>query len=166
MVAKPVQTLRAPQTAQLLKAKVAVSISQMSDLTLIPSAPSVNEYLRLRTAAGLSSRRHNQAVGAVNGSWSFCHIVSSTGRAVAMGRCIGDGGWYFHLADIATQPDHQRQGLARRVLDWLMADIRARAPADAFVSLVADPPGVALYSAVGMTDMNPSVAMGLRLEGS
>lgn len=25
------------------------------------------------------------------------------------GRVIGDGGWYFHIVDMATQPDHQRR---------------------------------------------------------
>jgi GNAT superfamily N-acetyltransferase len=54
-----------------------------------------------------------------------------------MGRSIGVGGWYFHLADMATHPDHQRRGLGRRVIEWLLDDIRARAPSGAFFSLIA-----------------------------
>jgi ribosomal protein S18 acetylase RimI-like enzyme len=60
---------------------------------------------------------------------------------------------------MATHPDHQRKGLGRKVLDWLIADIEDRAPDGAFVSLIADPPGVALYKAIGMRDTAPSVGM-------
>jgi ribosomal protein S18 acetylase RimI-like enzyme len=131
---------------------------------LIPSAPSLGDYLALRSAAGLSPRRPDQGRGALDGSWSFCHVERTDGTVVAMGRCIGDGGWYFHIADMATHPDHQRRGLGRRVLEWLLDDIRARAPDSAFVSLVADPPGTALYRSVGMRDVSPAIGMGMRLE--
>ncbi|WP_370260313.1 hypothetical protein [Cryobacterium sp. TMT3-29-2] len=33
-----------------------------------------------------------------------------------MGRIIGDGGWYFHIADMATLPEFQGRGLGRRSL--------------------------------------------------
>ena len=76
-----------------------------------------------------------------------------------MGRVIGDGAWYFHIADIATLPDHQRRGLAARVLQALLVDIETRAPRDAYVTLIADPPGQALYRRLGFASTDPSIAM-------
>ena len=45
-----------------------------------------------------------------------------------MGRIIGDGGWYFHVADMATLPDHQRRGLGVLVLSTLLERIAEHAP--------------------------------------
>lgn len=126
----------------------------MSDLQfeLIPEPPSVDEYRALRALAGLTSKSEAQAEGAIRGSWSFCHIrMPSTGAVVAMGRVIGDGGWYFIIADMATLPDLQRRGLGRQVIEHLLRDIHRRAPEDPYVTLIADPPGRALYERVGFS---------------
>ena len=32
-------------------------------------------------------------------------------KTVGMGRILGDGGWYFHVVDMAVLPEHQRRGL-------------------------------------------------------
>jgi GNAT superfamily N-acetyltransferase len=130
---------------------------------LVPGPPDLDSYLRLRREAGLSVKTEAQGRGALAGSWSWCHVLSESGDVVAMGRVIGDGGWYFHVADMATLPAHQRQGLGRRVLEWLLADIQARAPAEAYVNLVADPPGRPLYLAMGFQTIAPSVAMARKL---
>ena len=81
-----------------------------------------------------------------------------------MGRVIGDGGWYFHVVDMAVLPDHQRRGLGSAVLTHLLEQIRARAPKGAFVSLLADPPGRRLYARHGFAESAPdSVGMALLL---
>lgn len=96
---------------------------------LIPQAPELEDYLRLRSVSGLSPKTPAQAAGALTGSWTFCHVRTvDTSLIVAMGRVIGDGGWYFHIADMATDPDHQRRGLGRQVLDRLLQEIRRAAP--------------------------------------
>ena len=67
------------------------------------------DYLRLRRESGLSPKSPEQGSGAIAGSWSACHIVDAAGTVVAMGRTIGDGGWYFHIVDIAIgDPPGQR----------------------------------------------------------
>lgn len=133
--------------------------------TLVPSVPDVDVYLRLRSAAGLSRRSPEQAVPALAGTWWGCHVVhDASGEAAAMGRVIGDGGWYFHIADMATLPAHQRRGLGAMVLEALLAQIRAAAPGEAFVSLMADPPGRPLYSRYGFAeDRDGSMGMSLWL---
>jgi ribosomal protein S18 acetylase RimI-like enzyme len=130
---------------------------------LVPAAPPRADYLRLRRESGLTPKRPEQADGALAGSWSWCHVRTAEGAVVAMGRVVGDGGWYFLVADMAVDPAHQRRGLGRRVLTRLLDDVRARAPRGAYVTLVADPPGRRLYESLGFRDVAPG-ATGMVLE--
>lgn len=132
---------------------------------LIDGPPVIEDYLELRLRAGLSPKREDQAAAALCGSWAACHVVHASGdRTVAMGRVIGDGGWYFHVVDMAVLPEHQRRGLGGAVLTYLLEQIRLRAPRGAFVSLLADPPGRPLYRRYGFGETAPgSVGMGLVL---
>lgn len=117
---------------------------------IIESAPTVEDYRTVRSRAGLSPKSAAQAAGALAGSWRFVHVRHrATGQTVAMGRVLGDGGWYFHIADMAVLPEHQRQGLGRAVLDHLLRAIQDAAPDDPFITLLADPPGVRLYESMG-----------------
>lgn len=130
---------------------------------LVASAPSVGEYVQLRQAAGLSPKRLDQAGPALANSWAFCHIRHvASDTAVAMGRVLGDGGWYFHIADMATDPAHQRRGLGRRVLAWLIDQIDAHAPPHPYVTLMADEPGRPLYRSMGFVETAPH-SLGMRL---
>lgn len=131
--------------------------------TLLPTAPPLDDYLRLRRDSGLTPVTAAQGAPAIAGAWSVCHVVDAAGTPVAMGRVIGDGGWSFHLVDVATDPAHQRRGLGRAVVEWLLADIRDRAPAGAWVSLIGDPPGQRLYRSMGFDDVAPSLGMGMVL---
>jgi GNAT superfamily N-acetyltransferase len=79
-----------------------------------------------------------------------------------MGRLIGDGGWYFHVVDMAVLPEHQRRGLGSAVLRYLLEQIRQRAPRGAYVSLLADPPGRQLYTRFGFVESAPD-SLGMTL---
>lgn len=84
-----------------------------------------------------------------------------------MGRIIGDGGWYFHVADMATLPDHQMKGLGKAIVRELLGFIKANAPAgpgsEPYVTLLADGPGRKLYQEFGFSETAPgSVGMALR----
>ena len=59
---------------------------------------------------------------------------------------------------MATDPAHQRRGLGRLVLDWLITQIEERAPAGAYISLLADAPGQPLYRAAGFV---PTESLGM-----
>lgn len=132
----------------------------MDDLRLESLAPTLEDYLELRRASGLTPKRPDQGAPALANSWAWRRIVDAEGRAVAMGRVVGDGGWYFLVADMATLPGFQRRGLGRRILEDLLAEIRAKAPEGAYVTLLADPPGQALYRSLGFTEpQNGSITM-------
>jgi len=132
--------------------------------TMSTEPPALDEYLRLRAQSGLTPRTPAQGAGAIGASLSWRTVrEDATGEAVAMGRMIGDGTWYFHICDMATLPAHQRRGLGRTILDDLVAHIRATAPDDPYITLFADEPGRPLYRSAGFTDAAPrSVGMVLK----
>jgi ribosomal protein S18 acetylase RimI-like enzyme len=132
---------------------------------LVEGPPTVADYVELRARSGLSPATREQAIAALPGSWFACHVVhESAEQAVAMGRVLGDGGWYFHVVDMAVLPEHQRRGLGDAVLTTLLAHIRDHAPPGAYVNLLADPPGRGLYARHGFADTAPhSTGMALRL---
>ncbi|MFC7431683.1 MULTISPECIES: GNAT family N-acetyltransferase [unclassified Agrococcus] len=125
---------------------------------MLLEAPTVDEYRALRAVSGLSPKSVGQAEGAIAGTWSWrtVRVDDGAGEAVAMGRVIGDGGWYFLIADMATLPEHQGRGIGRAVLRSLLAEIRDRAEPGAYVTLTADPPGRRLYEAHGFDDVAPA----------
>jgi GNAT superfamily N-acetyltransferase len=133
---------------------------------LVDGPPSVADYLLLRERAGLSPRREDQAQAALAGSWAAVHVVHEVdATTVGMGRLLGDGGWYFHVADMAVLPEHQRRGLGDAILTVLLERIRREAPAGAYVNLLADPPGRRLYARHGFTPTAPdSIGMGRTLD--
>ncbi len=121
--------------------------------TILDGTPTVAAYVRLRADSGLSPKTEAQATAALAGTWWGCHVVhDTTDDVVAMGRVLGDGGWYFHIADMATLPGHQRLGLGDLVITALLDRIRDQAPPDAYVTLMADPPGRKLYARHGFTE--------------
>lgn len=132
---------------------------------LIEGLPDVDTYRHLRTVSGLSPRTSAQAAPVSAGSWAACHILDTSMTPVSMGRVIGDGGWYFHLADIATHPDHQRKGLGAAVVTHLIDAIRASAPANPYVTLLADAPGRGLYERLGFRESAPE-SIGMVLDVS
>lgn len=132
---------------------------------LADGPPTVDDYLRLREQAGLGPVTRQQAAAALPGGWAACHVVHEpAGATVGMGRVLGDGGWYFHVVDMAVLPEHQRRGLGDAVLTRLLARVRAGAPPGAYVNLLADPPGRGLYARHGFRETAPdTVGMALRL---
>ena len=143
----------------------AMGAQLLAGYRLVDAAPGVEEYLALRQRAGLSPKTREQAAAALPGSWAACHVVHEASRqTVGMGRVLGDGGWYFHIVDIAVLPEHQRRGLGDAILRSLLDRIRGQAPKGDYVNLLADPPGRCLYARHGFAETAPhSVGMAVRL---
>lgn len=119
------------------------------------AAPTTAEYRALRERSGLSPKSEGQARGAIANSWAFRTVTGPDGDVVAMGRIVGDGGWYFLIADMATLPEHQGRGLGAAILRELLDEIAERAEPGAYVTLTADPPGRRLYESFGFEDVAP-----------
>ncbi|KAI0455011.1 putative GNAT family N-acetyltransferase [Xylaria acuta] len=135
---------------------------------LVEGYPSVEDYVHLRTASGMTPKNAEQASASIQGSWYGVYVAEEAAptRAVAMGRIIGDGGWYFLVADMATLPEHQRKGLGNAVMTNLLARVKSHAAkGTAYVVLGADPPGRKLYGKHGFRDTMPEeMGMGLQVE--
>lgn len=140
---------------------MSTSANLPSGYTLVEGYPSVEDYMHLRCASGLTAVNAYQARAAVSGAWYGCYAVasetaSSAQKPVAMGRIIGDGGWYFLIADMAVLPEHQRRGLGDAILKMLLERIRTRAAkGDAYVTLFADISGRKLYEKNGFKEAMP-----------
>ena len=69
-----------------------------------------------------------------------------------MGRAIGDSGWCFLIADMATGPARQRRGIGRAALEELLSAILSTAPDNPYIVVLADAPGRPLYHSTGFVE--------------
>lgn len=131
---------------------------------LIATPPSVEDYCRLRIVAGLSPKPPESARAGLPNTW-FGVTILAEGRSVGMGRVIGDGGTAFQIVDIAVEPEHQGQGLGKRIMTALMDHLHENAPAGAYVSLIADGDARHLYAKYGFEPVMPaSIGMATRVQ--
>ncbi|WP_293624760.1 GNAT family N-acetyltransferase [Salinisphaera sp.] len=85
----------------------------------------------------------------------FAVEVRADDAPVGMGRVIGDGGCFFQVSDIAVIPAHRRRGVGRMIMDRITTYLRKHAPADAYISLIADGDSHHLYRRYGFVDTAP-----------
>lgn len=130
---------------------------------LVPGTPAVADYRRLREVAGLSGKTLEAAEAGLPNTW-YAVTIQLDGKAIGMGRVIGDGGTAFQIVDIAVEPAHQGKGLGKQIIAALVEHLRANAPASAYVSLIADGPAQFLYAKYGFTPVAPaSIGMAMRI---
>ena len=92
----------------------------MTDDVLVARLPTIDEFLDLRRLSGLTPKSREAAERGVPNSLHAV-VIERDGRAIAMGRIVGDGGTAYQVVDMAVLPEFQRQGLGLRVLTALMA---------------------------------------------
>lgn len=135
----------------------------MDGFTLVPSAPGISDYLRLRLLAGLSAKTHEQAARGLPNTWFGVTLVHQD-RPVGMGRIIGDGGTAFQIVDIALEPAFHGRGLGKLIMQALMKHLAENAPAGAYVSLIADGDARHLYAKYGFESVIPaSIGMAMKV---
>ena len=118
--------------------------------------PSVEDYVRLRSEAGLGLKSPAAAAKGLPNSL-FAITVVHEGEAVGMGRVIGDGGCFLEVVDIAVVPEHRGRGLGRRIMQEVMGFIEGNALPGAYVSLITDSP--AFYERFGFQRSAPDEGM-------
>ncbi|WP_338702429.1 GNAT family N-acetyltransferase [Streptomyces sp. Q6] len=127
---------------------------------LEPGVPSVEVYRRLRTDAGLSDKSPEAAALALPHTW-YGVVLRHEGEPIGMGRIVGDGGTAFLIVDICVHPDHQGAGLGKRIMAALTQELERRAPATAYVSLIADGPAKFLYEKFGFVETSSYGSVGM-----
>ena len=127
---------------------------------LIEKSPSVEDFMKLRKAAGMPSRSTEGIHRGINNSLFSVIIIEEKEkltRTVGMGRIIGDGGTVYHICDMVVLPELQDQGLGSMMMDSIMNYIRENAPKSSYVSLMADVSG--FYEKWGFEDSSPTKGM-------
>ena len=125
----------------------------MSYDTLL-ATPTAETYCHLRVASGLSPKSAEAAARGLPNTLFGVQILHE-GRPVGMGRVIGDGGTAFQVVDIAVLPEHQGQGLGKRLMAEIAAWLHEHVPESGYVSLLADVPADALYAHFGFVHTAP-----------
>ena len=126
----------------------------MSEIVLVERFPDVDDYLRVRAAAGMHAKSREAAERALPNTLYGVRLERD-GQVVGMGRVIGDNGCFFTVVDIAIVPELQGQGLGRRVMAALDAWLLRNVPPSAYVTLVADGDAKYLYAKFGFVESAP-----------
>lgn len=128
---------------------------------MVERVPSVEDYNRVRVAAGLSRKDPEAAaVGLANTVFGAC--AEKDGEIVGIGRIVGDGALFFEVVDIAVVPEHQGKGLGAGIMGALMSYLRENARPGAFVSLAADAGVSPFYERYGF-EVRPPGSPGMSL---
>lgn len=124
----------------------------MQDVVIREEVPAVEDFLRLRVAAGMTGRSRQAAErGLPNSLYGVVGVVG--GVTVGMGRVVGDGSCNFEIVDVAMDPAYQRRGIGRRLVQSIMDYLDRAAPAGSYISLIGDVPE--LYEPVGFRRTAP-----------
>lgn len=128
----------------------------MTNRDYIPTLriPPVDDYLRLRRSAGLTPRSVAAAEAGLPNT-VIGVVVTHEDRAIGMGRVNGDG-LFYQVVDIAVEPAHQGKGVGKMIMARLMEELRRIAPAEAYVSLIADGKANELYAQFGFAATAPA----------
>ena len=124
------------------------------DYTTHLDIPAIDDYLRLRRNAGLTPRSREAAAAGLPHTVAAV-LVRAGADVVGMGRAIGDG-LFYQVVDIAVEPAHQGQGLGKAIMARLMEELARLAPAEAYVSLIADGKASELYAQFGFVPTAPA----------
>jgi GNAT superfamily N-acetyltransferase len=133
---------------------------EVIEYDLVERTPTVQEYCDLRIRVGLSAKSVEAAAAGLPNT-RYAVVLEHGGVAIGMGRVIGDGGTAFQITDIAVLPEHQKRGLGKRIVEALVAWLRATAPKSAYISLIADGPARDLYAQYGFKPTTEHGSIGM-----
>jgi hypothetical protein len=107
--------------------------------TVLERSPSVSEYQRLATAAGLPQTEVSTIRRAL--LLSLYHLtVLDDQHVVGMGRVVGDGALFFYIQDVAVLPAYQASGLEGDITKRLASWFVSHAPRGAYLGVLTHRP--------------------------
>jgi GNAT superfamily N-acetyltransferase len=130
-------------------------MAAVENIQLVEHFPDVEDYCRLRSAAGMSPKTLEAARKGLPNTLYGVSLRSEEG-VIGMGRIIGDGGCFYTVVDIAVAPAYQGRGLGKRIMNALDAWLRLNAEPSAYVTLVADGEARHLYAKYGFVETAPA----------
>ena len=85
---------------------------------LVEDLPSVGELVSLYTSVGWTNYTASpESLGRAVENSTFVVVARSEDELVGLARCISDDVSIFYLQDVLVKPEHQRQGVARKLLE-------------------------------------------------
>ncbi|MDR2558356.1 MAG: GNAT family N-acetyltransferase [Oscillospiraceae bacterium] len=90
------------------------------------------DYKALRDSAGwreVSERQFD--IGVKNTHYTVA--VKHNDKVVAMGKAVGDGGYYWNISDLIVLPEYQGKGLGREINERLLKFINDSAESGEYV---------------------------------
>ncbi|HMQ11155.1 MAG TPA: GNAT family N-acetyltransferase [Oligoflexia bacterium] len=130
-----------------------------NDYKVLHEIPTAQDYCDLRIKCGLSAKDLESVKKALPRSIYAVQIMHQ-GKMIAMGRIVGDGGCFVQVTDIAVDPEYQKQGLSKIIMENIMAYIDQHIPKSCFVTLFADVDY--LYQKYGFVVSAQSIGMKLQ----
>ena len=79
-------------------------------------------------------------------------VVLYEGKAIGMGRIVGDGAIFYYVQDVAVHPDHQRKGVGKTIIGQLVDYVKQNAPEKAFLGVFAAAEAESFYQRYGFED--------------
>ena len=111
------------------------------------------EYMELRKLVGWGMFPLEQAAEGLKNSFILvCFRVD--GKPVAIGRAVSDLGYVVYIADVIVVPEYQGQGLGRKVMEYLLEQIKAslKPGYKVMISLLAAKGKEKFYNKFGFVD--------------
>ena len=107
------------------------------------------DYCKLRESVEWLLFSKEQMQKALDNSL-YTIIAVDNNQTIGMGRLIGDG-MYFMIIDIVVQPDYQKQGIGKRIVDMLIEYVDKITPVDgrSSIQLIAEKGKEAFYEKMG-----------------
>ncbi len=134
----------------------------MNKIEIVEANIPIEIYRKLRVICGLSSKSLEASeIGLPNSLHSV--MVKRGEEIIGMGRIVGDGGCFCQIVDICVHPEHQGQGIGKRIMQNLTTFVQNHLPASCYVSLIADGDASFLYEKFGFRDTLP-ISKGMYLQ--
>lgn len=84
----------------------------------------IEEFSAIRSSVGLSILPAEQIKRAISNSLYVVTARDNTGKAVAMGRLVGDGGYVYYLQNINVMPKYQGMNIGTLIIDNILDYIK------------------------------------------
>jgi len=123
----------------------------MSALKYSNALPSALEFRTLRNSTGWGDISLTGAKCSLENSLCTVTAREPDGELVAVARAIGDGVLNIYIQDVIVTPNFRKQGVGRQTVEHLLKEIKAFAPAECTVGLMAAFGQDRFYERLGFT---------------
>lgn len=113
-------------------------------------------YQELARTIGMPVKENASLQEALSSSLYGIALLEEEGKAIGMGRIVGDGRYTFIIADLVMHPEYASSELNLSILHDLMEYIKANGEDGAEIILMADVPSISLYQKQGFNYTYPN----------